>query len=545
MSSVPHFEAIPERADEATFWRLFGRNEHEQLDFKRAVGSGVGETFAAMAMTEGGLVVHGVDDKRRVVGCPLSQNTQDRITRLAAECGVDVGFRRILVADRELTISSVPAVRNRIVTTPDGRLLRRVGSESRPLRGDAMARFVRERERGSAEDETVGSFQPADVAADVLNAVRRAEGRPPARPSEAFRALADLGVAVPAPPGEPHPTRAGAVLFAKDPRTFLRGAAVQLVRRTGIGPGPGPSAAREECAGPLSETVACCLDFVGRHTRRFEAVTGARREVIPEYPETVVREAIVNALAHRDYGLEGATVDVTVWDDRLEVRSPGPLPGHITVENMRREHYSRNPRIMRVLKTMGFVEEYGDGVDRMYRDMETRLMEPPVFTAASGSVTVTLRNRFLVDVEDQVWLMLLGHEELSAAERLALVTARQHGQVTPRELRKRLPGQEVRAVLKGAVAKGLLVLVGERGGSRYVLSDEVILRAGGSGLEARKRKRQTLMDEMERRGSLSSAEGADLLGETTVTARVLLNDLVRRGLARVEGRTRARRYFPR
>ena len=531
--------------DEATFWRLFGRNEHEQLDFKRGVGTGVGETFAAMAMTEGGLVVHGVDDERRVVGSPLSQNTQDRITRVAAECGLKIRFRRILVANRELTISSVPAVRNRIVTTPDGRLLRRVGSESRPLRGDAMARFVRDREPGSAEDEPVGPFQPADLDSDVLNAVRRAEGRPPARLSQVFRALVDLGVAVPAPTGEPQPTRAGAVLFAKDPRTFLRGAAVQLVRRTGIGPGPGPSAAREECAGPLSETVACCLDFVGRHTKRFEAVTGARREVIPEYPETVVREAIVNALAHRDYGLEGATVDVTVWDDRLEVRSPGPLPGHITVENMRREHYSRNPRIMRVLKAMGFVEEYGDGVDRMYRDMETRLMEPPVFTAASGSVTVTLRNRFLVDVEDQVWLMLLGHEELSAAERLALVMARQRGQVTPRELRKRLPGQEVRAVLKGAVAKGLLVLVGERGGSRYVLSDEIVLRAGGSGLEARKRTRQTLMDEMERRGSLSSAEGADLLGETTVTARVLLNDLVHKGMARAEGRTRGRRYFPR
>ena len=67
-------------------------------------------------------------------------------------------------------------------------------------------------------------------------------------------------------------------------------------------------------------------------------------------------------------------VDVTVWDDRIEVRSPGPLPGHITVDNMREEHYSRNPRIMRVLKTMGLVEEYGEGIARTYREMESRLM---------------------------------------------------------------------------------------------------------------------------------------------------------------------------
>lgn len=192
--------------------------------------------------------------------------------------------------------------------------------------------------------------------------------------------------------------RAAAVLFAAEPRDFIRGAAVQLVRRVGIGPGPGPSSAREECTGPLVETVDCCLRFLARHTRRFESVTGTRRDALPEYPEAVLREAVVNALAHRDYGLDGATVDITVWDDRIEVRSPGPLPGHITIDNMRDEHYSRNPRIMRVLKTVGLVEECGDGLDRMYREMESRLMEPPAFEATASSVTVTLRNRFLVEV---------------------------------------------------------------------------------------------------------------------------------------------------
>ena len=117
-----------------------------------------------------------------------------------------------------------------------------------------------------------------------------------------------------------------------------------------------------------------------------------------------------------------------------------------------------------------------------------------MFTATPGSVTVTLRNRFQVDIEDQVWLMLLGREELSTAERLALVTARRSGRVTPRQLRKRLPDHDVRAVLRGAVAKGLLVLVGERGGAHYVLSEEVVLRVGGGGMDGRQRQLQRLMD---------------------------------------------------
>ena len=153
MASVPRLGDIPRRLATDEFWSLFGRREHEQIDFKRGVPTDVRDTIAAMAMTHGGLIVHGVDDRHNVVGCPLSQNTQDRITRIATECGVDVQVREVEVGGVELTICAVPEVRGRIVTTPDGRLLRRVGGDSQPLRGDAMARFVREREHRSGEDK--------------------------------------------------------------------------------------------------------------------------------------------------------------------------------------------------------------------------------------------------------------------------------------------------------------------------------------------------------------------------------------------------------
>ena len=543
MDSVPRLGDIPRQLATDEFWSLFGRLEHEQLHFKRGVPKDVRDTIAAMAMTRGGLIIHGVDDRRNIVGCPLSQNTQDRIARIASECGVDVQIREIIVGELELTICAVPEVRGRIVTTPDGRLLRRVGGDSQPMRGDAMARFVREREHRAGEDEPLAAVRTSAFDLAAVNQVLAADGRPAVELNQMDRALADLGVAVPAPPPlEPSVLRAAAVLFAAEPRDFIRGAAVQLVRRVGVGPGPGPSSVREECSGPLVETVDRCLRFLGRHTRRFESVTGSRREALPEYPESVLREAIVNALAHRDYGLEGATVDITVWDDRIEVRSPGPLPGHITTDNMREEHYSRNPRIMRVLKTMGLVEEYGEGIDRMYTEMESRLMEPPAFEATASSVTVTLRNRFLVDVEDQVWLMQLGREELTTNERRALVAARRNGAITPRELREIVPEADPGAVLAGAVAKGLLARVGQRGGSRYVLSEEVMLRAGNAGMATQNRRRQTLLDEVRRRGSISTTEATLLINATPATARGLLDELVKAGLVQARGRTRARRY---
>ena len=543
MISIPRIADIPRQLSVDAFWELFGRLEHAELDFKRGVPADIRDTIAAMAMTHGGLIVHGVDDRCLLVGCPLSQNTQDRITRIAAECGVDVQLLALAVGDLELTLCAVPEVRGRIVTTPDGRLLRRVGGDSQPLRGDAMARFVREREHRAGEDEplAVVDLSAFDIAA--VNQALTADGRPAVKRDGIKRALTDLGVAVAAsPPLESRVLRAALVLFAADPREYVRGAAVQLVRRAGVGPGPGPSAAREECAGPLAETLDCCLRFVAAHTRQFEVVTGSRRDALPEYPEPVLREAIVNALAHRDYGLAGATVDITVWDDRVEVRSPGPLPGHITLDNMRTEHYSRNPRIMRVMKTMRLVEEYGDGIDRMYREMEARLMEPPVFEATASSVTVTLRNRMLVDIEDQVWLKQLGSDDVTSDERRAIVAARRAGSVTPRDLRATLPDTDAAALLARMVNKGLLARIGRRGGTRYELSEAMVRRAGNPGMAARNRRRQVLLDELRRRGSLSATEAATLLDASPVVARGLLNELVGLGLARAAGRTRARRY---
>ena len=241
MVRVPSLSELPLSLTEEEFWSLLGRVEHEQLDFKRGVPTNIRDTISAMAMTHGGLIVHGVDDRRNIIGCPLSQNTQDRITRIASECGVDVQVRTVAVERQELTITAVPEVRGRIVTTPDGRLLRRVGGDSQPLRGDAMARFVREREHRSGEDEPLALLRQDTLNLDAINQALTADGRSPVGPTQLSRALTDLNVAAAAPPPlESSVLQAAAILFASKPRDVIRGAAVQLVRRVGVGPGPGP-----------------------------------------------------------------------------------------------------------------------------------------------------------------------------------------------------------------------------------------------------------------------------------------------------------------
>ena len=542
---------IPDRVTVDEFWDLFGDVEHETLDFKGGPNDSFKELLPAMAMTDGGLAILGVsdtDDEREITGCPLSQRTQNSITRYANQCNVPVELKAFGVEVFELIAVEVPQVSDRIVTTPDGRLLRRVGGDSQPLVGDALAAFVRDRSRRSAEEEPLGyRFDPADFDLELVNSALARDRRPAVVETDLGSALVDLHLAERAPSSSQSSAVevavAAAILFARDPRRFVPGAAVQLVRRTGTGPIAGTTSDRHECWGPLQTVFECCVEFIDRHTRTYETVSGLLREPIGEYPHAVVREALLNALAHRDYGLVGTTIDVTVWDDRIEIRSPGPLPGHITVDNMRREHFSRNRRLMRALRDVGLVEEFGEGVDRMYHEMETRLMLPPEFTATADSVTVTLRNQFLIDLDEQAWLLALDALPGSAEERRVLVELRRRGEAAKRHLTEAVPNVDLGSLLERMRLQGLVERVGRAGGTQYRLSAAVIRRAGAPAETGARLRSTGLLRELQRVGSLSTAEAARMFGIERTTARNMLNELAAAGKVRPVGNTRARRYL--
>ena len=145
MSPLPRHRASPVRLSRRAFWRRFGRLEHERLEFKRSANH-VQESVVAMAMAEGGAILIGVSDDRRIPGCAPVQAALDRLMRVAFETEVELDVRLLRVGGAPVVLVQVPAIRDRVVTTPDGRVLRRAGSANQPLRGDAVARFVRARD---------------------------------------------------------------------------------------------------------------------------------------------------------------------------------------------------------------------------------------------------------------------------------------------------------------------------------------------------------------------------------------------------------------
>ncbi len=98
-----------------------------------------------------------------------------------------------------------------------------------------------------------------------------------------------------------------------------------------------------------------------------------------EYPKFVRQEIIVNAVTHRAYSIMGTDIQIKMFDNRILVESPGMLPGMVRVENIRTTHFSRNPKIAEFLKAYGFVKEYGEGVDRMCKELEAVGQKKPEY----------------------------------------------------------------------------------------------------------------------------------------------------------------------
>ena len=145
--------------------------------------------------------------------------------------------------------------------------------------------------------------------------------------------------------------------------------------------------------------VDLAKEYIVTQLREFTALdtqTGTFK-IVPEYPEFAWLEGIVNAIIHREYALAGDYILVAMYDDRLEIKSPGKLPNIVTVENIKHTRYARNPKISRVLTEFGYVRELNEGVKRIYSDMEAFFLDDPEYSEpGQQAVKLTLKNNIVM-----------------------------------------------------------------------------------------------------------------------------------------------------
>ncbi len=120
-----------------------------------------------------------------------------------------------------------------------------------------------------------------------------------------------------------------------------------------------------------------------------------------EYPKFVIQEMVVNSVCHRDYSIKGTEIQVKMFDDRLVFETPGKLPGIVRTDNIRHTHFSRNPKIAEYLKAYDYVKEFGEGVDRMCRELSATGVREPEYRLVAFIMKATVTANILADEQEE------------------------------------------------------------------------------------------------------------------------------------------------
>ena len=198
-------------------------------------------------------------------------------------------------------------------------------------------------------------------------------------------------------PNEYIPTVGGIVLFGKNPHVFLPQCRIKA-DAFGNGMAEGPALERSleqlDIVGPLASQIWQAVDFVLRHVRKFPRIVGAIREALPEYPIAVIREALVNALVHRDYKT-GSHTFLRVYRNGIIIESPGlPVPP-LTIDMFPSDVVSapRNAKIAQAAFDLGLMEARGYGIRNMPDRLREYNLRDPRFSVEKGFFRVTLYGR--------------------------------------------------------------------------------------------------------------------------------------------------------
>ncbi|WP_419938962.1 ATP-binding protein [Candidatus Palauibacter sp.] len=235
---------------------------------------------------------------------------------------------------------------------------------------------------------------------------------------------------------------------------------------------------RPRIEGSLPRVLDEAHEVVSGLLRRPSRMVGMRFREMPEYPDFAWREALHNAVAHRDYAIQGSGAEIWLFEDRMEVVSAGRLPEGVTLEEvlrLERVHRSRNPRIVRVLVDLGFAKDQGESIPRMFAEMEDAFLPQPELEVGGERVIVTLRNTSTLTASDRQFVASLGNADLSRHEFRALLMARRRGRVDNAALRSVTGLDTLRAshLLRGLRDRELLTLQGRGADSSYTLTPVV------------------------------------------------------------------------
>lgn len=383
--------------------------ENKYFDRKsiKIKASDLAHHISAFANADGGTLVIGIDDKTRALEGINSAGEEKINTILNAPkdcCKPMPEYNEEFIdivnqngdPDRLLLLHIKESVDQVIRTSSDSTWLR-IGDRSREMLGDDLKNLEYAKNSRHYEDELNPDATIEDLDEELITKYITLVGGNDLPVEQVLRARGFIKKK----DGSEYLTNAAVLLFAKNVYQFYPNSRIRFLRYDGTFAQVGTKiniirdTTIEE---PLLRIIDKAKDFIASQLREFTMMNSAtgKFQIVPEYPEFAWQEGIVNAVAHREYAMSGSYIKVSMYDDRLEIESPGKLPNIVTIDNIKETRYSRNPRISRVLTEFGWVRELNEGVKRIYSDMEALFLDPPVYSEPDQMVKLILKNNIVM-----------------------------------------------------------------------------------------------------------------------------------------------------
>jgi ATP-dependent DNA helicase RecG len=461
--------------DEATLRTLIAGGETATVEFKSSAARPVDIAVRMCGIANnraGGLIIFGIEDATRaIVGIRNPSLTNDVVLRAARMIKPAVPISETSVQTwaldgHTLVTVEVPSNSGRLYQY-DGACYVRRGTNTVPLSVEEIDTFLKANTAARWEGELClqATLEDINIAALERHLAYRAEEN---RARQRYSSPADLVLGLHAAGLDPlngvvRPTHAGMLMFGYDPQLHLPQSEVVCIKYADT-QGIRTYIDRKNFTGRLPELIDKASSFIKQYVRVGATIRGFRREDEPEYPYEALREALVNAVVHRDYHRIGEAVRVFMYTDRVEIRSPGGLMPGVSLDEltaMRVTSRPRNPLIAGFLRDVpGYMERIGSGIRFMIREMQALGLPEPTF-AEHYDFVVTFRNG----------LASTASEGLSDRQMKALEMARVSGSVSTSEYCAATgtsPSTGLRDLTE-LVEKGLLVPRGKRRAKRFYL----------------------------------------------------------------------------
>lgn len=381
---------------EAELLALIRQGEGQTLEFKEQIGhpNQLGEHLCAFANADaGGTLLLGVADDGTIVGLrnpDHAVNTVLNVSRNNITPPLRPAVETVIANGRNVVVVTVQGL-DRPYQTRQGKFMIRVGASKREMSREEILRLFLRRGTFFYDEVTVEGTTLNDLDQGVFRTYLQRYHDPAWLETLSLEQLAVNMKLAKRTDDQIQLTIAGLLLFGREPQSHMPYTRVSAVSFRGTEVGESEILLSKEIYGRLDQLIEDSALFVERNTFVTSELKNWRREDHPQYHVEAVREAIVNAVAHRDYSIVGSQIRLFVFNDRLEVRSPGRPPNTVTLENIRLGlHAARNPVLYTHLTQMGYMKRVGIGVPTMIRLCRELSGREPDFALVGEEFRVTL-----------------------------------------------------------------------------------------------------------------------------------------------------------